>query len=102
MSSESFTKLSAVRTMVSNAKFEVEKFDGTTNFGIWQYKVMDILIQQELDIALDDKPAKLSDKYFEKINRQACSTILLYLAMDQKYFVRASLGVFGIYWRIWW
>ncbi len=102
MSSESFTKLSAVRTMVSNAKFEVEKFDGTTNFGIWQYKVIDILIQQELDIALDDKPAKLSDKYFEKINRQACDTICLYLTKDQKEFVWASSSVFGFYWHIWW
>ena len=49
---ESSTKPSTVRTMVSNAKFEVEKFDGTNNFGIWQCEVMDILIQQELDIAL--------------------------------------------------
>ena len=31
---ESSTKPFAVRTVVSNAKFEVEKFDGTNNFGI--------------------------------------------------------------------
>ena len=31
---ESSTKPSTIRTMVSNAKFEVEKFDGTNNFGI--------------------------------------------------------------------
>ena len=73
--------------MVSNAKFEVEKFDETNNFGMWQCKVMDVLVQQELNIALDDKTAELSDKDWEKINRQACSTIRLYLTKDQKYFV---------------
>ena len=62
-SSESSAKPSAVRTVISNAKFEVEKFDGTNNFGMWQCEVMDV-----------------------SINRQACSTIRLCLAKDQKYF----------------
>ena len=53
---ESFAKLLAVRTMVSNAKFEVKKFDGTNNFGMWQCEIMDVLVQQELDITLEDKP----------------------------------------------
>ena len=44
-STESSTKPSAVRTSVSNAKFKVEKFDGTNNFGMWQCEVMDVLIQ---------------------------------------------------------
>ena len=70
--------------MVSNAKFEIEKFDGMNNFGIWQCELMDVLIQQELDIALDEKPTELLDKNWEKINRQACSTIHFYLAKDQK------------------
>ena len=42
--------------MVSNAKFEVEKFDVMNNFGMWQCEVMDVLVQQELDITLEDKP----------------------------------------------
>ena len=83
--------------MVSNAKFEVEKFDGTNNFGIWQCEVMDVLVHQELDIALDDKHAELSYKDWEKINRQVCDTICLYLTKDQKEFVWASSGVFGFY-----
>jgi hypothetical protein len=59
MSSESSTKLLAIRSMVSNAKFEVEKFDRMNNFGMWQCEVMDVLVQQELDIALDYKHAEL-------------------------------------------
>ena len=43
---ESSARPVAVRTMVSNAKFEVEKFDGTNNFGMWQCKVMDVLVNK--------------------------------------------------------
>ena len=80
--SESSAKPLAVRTMVSNAKFEVEKFDRMNNFGMWQNEVMDVLVQQELDITLEDKPEGMSDKDWEKINRQACGTIRLCLAKD--------------------
>ena len=59
---KSSTNPSAIRMTVSNAKFEVEKFDGTNNFSMWKCEVMDVLIQQELDIALEDK-------YWDKINR---------------------------------
>ena len=53
---ESSAKPLAVRMMVSNAKFEVEKFDVMNNFGMWQCEVMDVMVQQELDITLEDKP----------------------------------------------
>ena len=62
---ESFAKPLVVRIMVSNAKFEVEKFHGTNNFGMWQCEVMDVLVQQELDITLEDKPERMSDKDWE-------------------------------------
>ena len=35
----------SVKTIVSNAKFEVEKFDGCNNFSMWQCEVLDILYQ---------------------------------------------------------
>ncbi|KAG8488232.1 hypothetical protein CXB51_018792 [Gossypium anomalum] len=76
---------SSVRTTVANAKFEVEKFDGTNNFGMWQCEIMVVLCQQELDIFLEEKPDKMDDKEWVKINRQACGTIRLCLAKEQKY-----------------
>ena len=39
MSSKFSIRPSLDRTIVSNAKFEVNKFDGINNFGIWQYKL---------------------------------------------------------------
>ena len=50
-------------------KFVVEKFDETNNFGMWQCKVMDVLVEQELNIALEDKLVELSNIDWEKINR---------------------------------
>ena len=78
---------SGYKTTMSNAKFEVEKFDGTNNFGMWQCEVLDVLIQQDLDITLEAKPDDMSEKDWAKLNRQACGTIRLCLAKDQKYFV---------------
>ncbi|KAG8499215.1 hypothetical protein CXB51_005647 [Gossypium anomalum] len=78
---------SSAKTTVTNAKFEVEKFDGTNNFGMWQCEILHVLCQQELDIALEEKPDKIDNKEWVKINRQTCGTIRLCLAKKQKYSV---------------
>ena len=75
------------RTMLSNAKFEVEKFDGTNNFGMWQCEVLDLLFREGSDIALESRPKDYSDEDWNYVNRQACGTIRLCLGKDQKYFV---------------
>ncbi|KAG5563553.1 hypothetical protein RHGRI_006103 [Rhododendron griersonianum] len=72
---------------MSSAKFDVEKFDGKNNFGMWQCEVMDVLIQQELDYTLEDKPEDLDARDWDRINRQACGFIRMCLDKDQKYFV---------------
>ena len=44
------------------SKFEVERFDGTGNFGQWQTRVKDLLAQQDILRALSKKkPAKVDD-----------------------------------------
>ena len=51
------------RSMVTNTKFDVEKFDGTNNFGMWQCEVQDILFLQELDVALEEsRPEDVDEK----------------------------------------
>ncbi|CAN6693835.1 unnamed protein product [Malus baccata var. baccata] len=75
------------RTTVQNAKFEVEKFDGTNNFGMWQCEVKDVLAQQHLLTTLGEKPEAMSKPEWEKLNLWACSSIRLCLAKTQKHFV---------------
>lgn len=43
--SELTSRHMASKSVVFNVEYEVEKFDGTNNFGVWQYEVMDVLIQ---------------------------------------------------------
>ncbi|KAM5552956.1 hypothetical protein ABKV19_025277 [Rosa sericea] len=78
---------STTRPSIGNAKFEVEKFDGTNNFGMWQCEMMDVLCQQELDIALEDKPEDMNEKEWKQINKWACGSIRLCLAKDMKFFI---------------
>ena len=78
------------RTTVQNAKLEVEKFDGTNNFGMWQCEVKDVLAQQDLLAALGEKPEAMSKPEWEKLNLWACSSIRLCLAKTQKYFVQRT------------
>ncbi|KAG2688152.1 hypothetical protein I3760_09G081400 [Carya illinoinensis] len=80
------------RSTVSNVKFEVEKFDETSNFGMWQCEVMDVLIQQELDIALEERPDDMTKKNWRKLNTQACSIIRLCLTKEQKYFIMRKIN----------
>lgn len=87
LESSSTTNNYGQRNTVSNAKFEVEKFDGTNNFSMWQCEVLDVLYQQELDMTLEKRPDDISDKDWLKLNRQACGTIRLCLTKDQKYFM---------------
>ena len=71
--------------MVTNTKFDVEKFDGTNNFGMWQCEVQDVLFQQELVVALEEnKPEDVDEKDWTRINRLACSMIRLCLSKELK------------------
>lgn len=81
------TSSSWKRSSMSNAKFNVKKFDGTNNFDMWQCEVLDPLFREGSHIALDSKPKDISEEDWNFVNRQACCTIRLCLAKDQKYFV---------------
>ena len=84
--STSTSKGFSSRSMVTNTKFDVEKFDGTNNFGMWQCEVQDILFQQELDVALEENiPEDVDEKDWTRINRLACGTIRLCLSKELKY-----------------
>ena len=67
---------------MTSVKIEVEKFDGTNNFGMWKCEVLDVLCQQELDVAFEEKLDMMDDDEWIKINRQTCGTIRLCLVKD--------------------
>lgn len=78
---------------VSNAvRFDVEKFDGKINFGLWQIQVKDVLIQSGLHKALkgraipessgDASKIDKADEDWEDLDLRAASTIRLCLAKN--------------------
>lgn len=47
--------------MISNVKFEIEKFGGLNNFGMRQSEVKDILIQWDLNVELGKAKISIDD-----------------------------------------
>ncbi|KAL0453639.1 UNVERIFIED_CONTAM: Retrovirus-related Pol polyprotein from transposon TNT 1-94 [Sesamum latifolium] len=73
---------------MSGAKFEVVKFDGTGNFGLWQTRVKDLLAQQGILKALPpQKSASMDDEDWEEFQQRAAGTIRLCLADEIMYHV---------------
>ena len=70
-------------------RFEVEKFDGTGNFGLWQTRVKDLLAQQGCLKALlqEAKPAKMEAEDWEELQLRTAGTILLCLSDQVIYHV---------------
>ena len=63
--------------------FEVARFDGPGNFGLWQMRVKKLLAQQSISRALSEKKlAKVDDDKWEEIQAQSCATIRLCLRSD--------------------
>ena len=60
---------------------EINKFDGKSNFSLWQARVKDVLIQQGLIDALlcDEKPTTMEVRDWKRLQMQAVSTIRMYL-----------------------
>ena len=74
--------------MSGGAKFEVEKFDGHGNFGLWQTRVKDLLAQQGLLKTLESrKPAKMKDEDWVDLQERVAGTIRLCLVDEIMYHV---------------
>ena len=69
-------------------KFEVARFDGTGNFGLWQMRMKYLLAQHGISRALNKKkPMKVDDDKWEEMQAQACATIRLCLTDQTMYHV---------------
>uniref|UniRef100_A0A2N9I9J1 Integrase catalytic domain-containing protein n=1 Tax=Fagus sylvatica TaxID=28930 RepID=A0A2N9I9J1_FAGSY len=76
------------------------KFDRTGNFGLWQRRVKDLLVQQGLVKALygkTKKPEKMTDDEWEELDMKAVSTIRLLLADEVMYDVMEENSTAGIW-----
>ncbi|KAL0284885.1 UNVERIFIED_CONTAM: Retrovirus-related Pol polyprotein from transposon TNT 1-94 [Sesamum calycinum] len=73
---------------MAGTKFEVVKFDGTGNFGLWQTRVKDLLAQQGiLKVLRPQKPASMDDEDWEELQQRMAGTIRLCLTDEIMYHV---------------
>ena len=82
------TKCDMSKIGSSTPKFEVEKFNGKENFGLWQKRVKALLVLQGLHKTLHGqslKPTGTSDEDWEEMDIKAASTIQLCLADEVMY-----------------
>ena len=57
-------------------RFEIEKFDGETNFNLWQVRMMAILVQSGLKkVVIEKKPEYLNKTEWEELDEKALSAI---------------------------
>ncbi|MBA0660430.1 hypothetical protein Goklo_012447 [Gossypium klotzschianum] len=62
-------------------RFEIEKFDGVTNFNLWQVRMMAIIVQTGLKkVVTGKKPENLNQIEWEELDEKALSVIQLCLA----------------------
>ena len=83
-------------------RFDLEKFDGTGNFGLWQTRVKDILAQQGILKGLQEtKPAKVDNDVWEDMQgRPLPYSFVLRIRSCIRSWTKILLREFGINWQI--
>ncbi|GJV06418.1 retrovirus-related pol polyprotein from transposon TNT 1-94 [Tanacetum coccineum] len=64
---------------MTGAKFDIEKFDGTGDFGLWRIKMHALLIQHGCEAALEVLPEDMEAQAKTELNKKAHSAVILCL-----------------------
>ncbi|GJV51798.1 retrovirus-related pol polyprotein from transposon TNT 1-94 [Tanacetum coccineum] len=64
---------------MTGAKFDIEKFDGTGDFGLWRIKMRALLIQHGCEAAREVLPADMEAEAKAELNKKAHSAVILCL-----------------------
>ena len=81
----------------SSTKFDVMKFYGSGNFGLWHRCVKDLLVQQGMVQALyRTKPYGIVDIDWKELEAKAVATIQLYLRDDVMYHVKNEESLMAV------
>jgi len=68
------------KKIMATTKFDLQKFDGRINFGIWKVRLIVVLVQQNLKATLDVKekiPLRMEEQEWNDIDQEALSIIQL-------------------------
>ena len=76
------------KSTVGGVKVELKPFDGRSNFTLWQRKMKNILIQQDLHtciLGIAHKPEDMTKEAWDKADLKAMSSIELHLSNEVTY-----------------
>ena len=76
------------KSTIGGVKIELNPFDGRSNFPLWQRKMRNILIQQDLHMCIlgvEHKPEEMSTEAWNKADLKAMSSIELHLSDEVTY-----------------
>ncbi|GJZ23672.1 retrovirus-related pol polyprotein from transposon TNT 1-94 [Tanacetum coccineum] len=79
---------------MTGAKFEIEKFDGTGDFGLWRIKMRALLIQHGCEAALEVLPKDMEAQAKTELNKKAHSAVILCLVIGQQVVPEEKLYTF--------
>ena len=90
--------------MTTTTKFEVEKFDGKSNFLLWKIQVTSLLLVKEGThkalLGIEKKPSKMEDDDWNDINFHAKATITLCLSDEVLYNLMNEETIVGLWCRL--
>nr|GEX13440.1 retrovirus-related Pol polyprotein from transposon TNT 1-94 [Tanacetum cinerariifolium] len=66
---------------MTGAKFDIEKFDRTSDFGLWRIKMRALLIQHRCEAALEVLPEDMEAQAKTELNKKAHSAVILCLGL---------------------
>ncbi|GKA81838.1 hypothetical protein Tco_0788530 [Tanacetum coccineum] len=64
---------------MTGAEFDIEKFDGNNDFGLWRIKMCALLIQHGCEVALEVLLADMEAQTKAGLNKKAHSSVILCL-----------------------
>nr|GFA07373.1 retrovirus-related Pol polyprotein from transposon TNT 1-94 [Tanacetum cinerariifolium] len=64
---------------MTGAKFDIEKFDGTGDFGLWRINMRALLIQHGCETAVEVLPVDMEAQTKAELNKKAHSAVILCL-----------------------
>ena len=88
------------KSTVGGVKVELKPFDGRSNFTLWQRKMENILIQQDLHtciLGVAHKPEDMTKEAWDKADLKAISSIELHLSDEVMYNVMEETTAKGMW-----
>ncbi|KAK9057920.1 hypothetical protein SSX86_022759 [Deinandra increscens subsp. villosa] len=89
------SRVSQIDTIAESGKLQIEKFN-RKDFGWWKIQIEDLLVQNDLDMVLGERPEKITQEEWGKLDKKAKAIIRLSLSKDVAFNILKETTAKGI------